>query len=113
MADFNYTCDKVVVETIVHSTLISSFENGYEQRRNKWANPLREFKLKFENRTQAEMEDIRDFFLSKLGAYSSFTWENPNDGEEYTVRFEKDSLEITAIAYQIFSIEVRFVEVRS
>jgi len=112
MADFTYSVDRVVTEEVIFNTLISEFENGYEQRRAKWSSPLRRFKLIARNRTQTEMENIRDFFLNKKGAYSSFTWENPNDSTEYTVRFEKDSLEIKRVAYQIYDISFNFMEVR-
>jgi len=112
MSDFNYSADRVVEEEITYKTLITEFENGYEQRRKKWDSPLRQFKLQFKTRTQSELEDIRDFFTGKYGAYTSFTWTNPNDSEEYTVRFKEDSFGFRRVAYQIYDCEVIFIEVR-
>lgn len=112
MADFTYTPDRVVEEEVVFNTLVSRFENGVEQRRSKWANPLRKWKLYFKIRTQTEMEAVRDFFINKKGAYSSFTWTNPNDNVTYTVRFVEDSFKFERQHYQIYNFEVAFQEVR-
>lgn len=112
MSDFSYSIDRVVEEEIQYQTLISSFESGYEQRRKRWENPLRRFTLEATNRTQSEMENIRNFFTGKYGSYSSFTWTNPNDSTEYTVRFMEDSLKIERVAYQVYELEFKFQEIR-
>ena len=112
MADFNFVPDRVIEEEIKFNTLVSEFENGVEQRRAKWANPLRRWRLFFKIRTQTEMENVRDFFISKKGALSSFTWENPNDGQTYTVRFEEDGFKLKRVHYQLYDFEVSFVEVK-
>ena len=113
MADFTYVADRVVEEEIQFDTLISEAENGYEQRRYRRQSSLRRFKLYFDNRVGSEMEDVRDFFISKKGAYSDFTWENPNDSTEYTVRFEDDTLKMKRIAFNIYSFQIAFREVRA
>lgn len=112
MSDFTYDVDRVVEEEIKYNTLVTQFENGYEQRRRKWANPLRMFKLQCKFRTQTEMENLRDFFTGKYGSYTSFTWTNPNDSTEYTVRYDEDSLKIERVAYQIYNASFNFVEVK-
>lgn len=112
MSDFNYNPDFVVDETVQYKTLISEFENGVEQRRRKWANPLRKWTLRFQQRTKTEMENIRDFFMGKYGALTSFTWTNPNDSVEYTVRFVEDSFKFSLKAYQIYDFEFDFIEVK-
>ena len=112
MADYTFTPDFVLEEEIEYKTLITEFESGVEQRRKKWGSPRRSWRLQYKNRTKAEMEDVKNFFISKSGAYGSFTWENPNDSTEYTVRFVEDSFRFTLKAYQIYDFEVRLIEVK-
>ena len=112
MSDFNYNPDFTVDEAVQYKTLISEFENGVEQRRRKWANPLRKWTLRFQHRTLTEMNNIRDFFISKYGARTAFTWTNPNDSVEYTVRFVEDSFKFVLKAYQIYDFEFDFIEVK-
>lgn len=112
MSDFNYTPDFTVDEAVQYKTLVSEFENGVEQRRRKWANPLRKWTLRFGHRTLSEMNDIRNFFMGKYGSLTSFTWTNPNDSVEYTVRFVEDSFKFVLRAYQIYDFELDFIEVK-
>jgi phage-related protein len=112
MSDFNYTPDFTVDETVQYKTLVSEFENGAEQRRRKWANPLRKWTLRFRHRHLSEMNDIRNFFMDKCGAFEVFTWTNPNDSTEYNVRFVEDSFRFTLKAYRIYDFELDFVEVK-
>ena len=44
MSDFNFKPDFVIEETVEYKTLISEFENGAEQRRRKWENPIRKWR---------------------------------------------------------------------
>ena len=113
MADFTTIPDFVFEELPRFKTLISTFENGYEQRRNKWSSDIREFHLVFKNRTDTEFETVRDFIIAKLGSYTSFTFENPNDTTEYTVRFKEDSLTFVRHSGEIYDFEFDLVEVRS
>ena len=112
MSDFNYNPDFVVDETVQYKTLISEFENGVEQRRGKWANPLRKWTLRYKHRTKTEMENVRDFFMGKYGALTAFTWTNPNDSVEYTVRFIEDSFKFALKAYQLYDFDFDFIEVK-
>lgn len=111
MSDFTYSVDSVIEEDIGYATRVSSFENGVEQRRSVRSSSIRKFSLNFQNRTQAEMEQIRDFFIAKLGQLTSFTWTNPNDSVEYTVRFSEDSFKHTRDAYDIYNFQCQFVQV--
>jgi len=110
MADFTTIPDFTFDETPQFLTLISEFENGTEQRRNKRANPVRKWHLVFRNRTKAEFETVRDFFISKKGSYSSFTWENPNNETEYTVRFGADSLTLSTPNPLIYNFEFDLIQ---
>lgn len=111
MSDFAYSPDFTLTEQVHFKTLVSQFENFTEQRRNVVANPRRLFTLRFKNRTKTEMENVRDFFISKKGEYSSFTWTNPNDETEYTVRFDEDSFQFDNKAYEVYDFEIKFIEV--
>ena len=110
-ADFTYTPDSVFDEEPEFNTLITKFENGAEQRRSKRSLPIRKWKLVFQNRTQSEFEAVRDFFIGKYGAYSSFTWVNLNNSTQYTVRFEKDSIKFQRKAFNAYDFEFTFLEV--
>ena len=112
MADFTLTPDFPVVESVKFNTLVSQFDNGVEQRRSKWASPLREFNLSFSTRTQAEYETLVAFFNAKLGSFESFTFLNPNDNTEYTVRFKEDSIRLSLRHYQIYDFECTLIEVK-
>ena len=112
MADFTYLPDFVLVENKEYKTLISKFENGTEQRRGKWSSPLHTFNLQFKNRTQAEMEDLKAFFSDKEGMLDAFTWENPIDSTEYTVRFKEDGFTAELVAYQIYNVVLKFIQVK-
>ena len=112
MSDFSYLPDFVFEETLEYKTLVSEFESGVEQRRRKWAAPLRKWRLRFSNRTKADMELVRNFFSAKYGAFMAFTWTNPNDGAEYTVRFSDDSFKFTMKAYEVYDFEFDFIEVK-
>lgn len=112
MSDFNFNPDFVIDETIEYKTLLSQFDNGAEQRRRKWENPLRKWSLRFKTRAKSELIQIRDFFMNKCGAYGEFTWTNPNDATEYTVRFLDDSFKFSLIAFERYDFELELVEVK-
>lgn len=112
MSDFNFKPDFVIDETVQYKTLISEFETGVEQRRRKWENPIRKWSLRFKTRTLSEMNDVKNFFISKYGAYSGFTWTNPNDSVEYTVRFLDDSFKFVMKSYELYDFELDLKEVK-
>jgi phage-related protein len=105
MSDFSLASDFVLEEKIEFDTIISTYENGYEQRRAKRASGIREFKLQFRNRDISDFVTVRDFLITKLGALTSFTWTNPNDSVEYTVRYKDDSLNFENPSYHIYNFE--------
>ena len=112
MSDFTFKPDYAIEETVQFKTMVSEFENGTEQRRRKWANPLRRWSLKFRNRNTSDLNAIKNFFTSKFGAANQFTWTNPNDSVEYVVRFVEDSFKFTLKAYGVYDVEFDLMEVR-
>jgi phage-related protein len=112
MADFTLTNYSKVEEIIEFKTLVTRFENGSEQRRNKWGNPLKTFRLSYQNRPESEVDSLKTFFEEKKGAYTAFTFDNPNDETEYNVRFASDSLEVKRVAYDVYDFSFDLKEVR-
>lgn len=111
MSDFTYIPDFPVAEEITYDVLVSKFENGTEQRRAQHASGQRKFTLNFNFRTQTEINNIVAFFSSKLGPLTSFTWTNPNNSVEYTVRFLEGSLRSERIAPGIYNASCQFIQV--
>ena len=112
MADFTTSGD-YVIEKVQQSFVESEFENGSVQRRSIWGTPRRGWEEGFNGRTKAEMITIRDFFLLKAsGDTTSFTWNNPNDGVDYTVYFKEDTLEIEPIGPELFNIKFELIQVK-
>lgn len=112
MADFTLAPDFVFVTTPQYKTLVSEYENGVEQRRAKWATGLLRWKLQYNNRSSDDYNTVKAIFDSKKGAYSSFSWTNPVDNEDYTVRFAEDSLELNNISYGIYSFSFDLIQVK-
>jgi len=111
MADFITVPDFVIEEEPAFDTLISKQVLGVDQERSKRAYALRKWRLRFFNRTQAELNIVRDFFIARKGQFEVFSWNNPIDSEDFYVRFEKDSLKYKYRAYNVYDIECIFQEV--
>ena len=112
MSDLTSAPDYVYDEEIQFKTLVTEFENGSEQRRAKWASPLRRFTLSYRNRLTSEMETVKTLFTESLGKALSFTWTNPNDNVEYDVRFLEDSFKFSNKAYGVYDFEISLQQVK-
>lgn len=73
--DFNVSMN----ERVQFRTLLTPFESGKEQRRNKWAAPIRSFDLQYKGRAQSRMQEIWNFYTQRLGSYDTFYFENINE----------------------------------
>lgn len=111
MADFEAIPDFQFVTEKKYDTLITQFENGVEQRRARRSNPIQEFTLQFRNRPQADLDEVVTLFDTSKGSLSAFTWLNPEDATEYTVRFKEDSFKKMLKHYGIFDFEFTLVTV--
>jgi hypothetical protein len=65
-------------EEIGFKTLISQFENGTEQRRNKWSRGKRQFTLVYNVLEIAEIEILWDFYVARKGSFESFYFTDLN-----------------------------------
>jgi len=112
MSDFALAPDYTFETTKDYRTLITEFENGAEQRRQVWAAQRRSWKLRYKNRDATDLGTITTIFDSKKGMLTSFTWTNPVDSAEYTVRFKEDSLRYSNSVYGLYDIEFELIEVK-
>jgi phage-related protein len=112
MADFSYRVDQDVEEKIEFDTIISQFENGVEQRRVRSSIPNRTFLVKTSNADLTEMQNIRNFFISKRGSTDSFSWTNPIDSTDYTVRFAEKSFRVVILGPGVFDLYFNFEVVK-
>jgi len=99
------------VEETVHNILVNVFENGSEQRRDKWGATKKRFGLVFAPRTKIEIDAIKTFFSDSNAAANTFFFKNPLDDVTYRVRFEQNSLEVRRVAFGIFQATVNIIEV--
>jgi len=111
MSDFYWEPSYTFSETPEFNTLVSKFENGAEQRRAVRSNPIRSWKLEFKNVPKSVYESVREFYISKKGQFSSFTWTNPNDGIEYIVRFGDDKINFERNAFNVYSFIIQLLEI--
>jgi phage-related protein len=111
MSEFTEIPDRALEESIEYDTMVTGFENGVEQRRLRSANGRRIFKLTFRNRTDSEIDSIRTFWTGKYGSLTSFTWTNPNDATEYTVRFMENTFKITRTGYDSFDCQLGLMQI--
>lgn len=102
-------------ELVKFRTLITEFEDGKEQRRSKWAYPLREYRLNLKWYSKTNMDIIWDFYIARRGAYDTFwvlvpteykvTLEGIGDGDGATKAFQLDEFPVNTIAgkFQLYA----------
>lgn len=73
--DFNVS----LYETVSHRTLITPFESGKEQRRQKWRKARRSFKLDLRGKSATDTQEKWKFYTERHGAYDSFYFENTHE----------------------------------
>jgi len=66
-------------EDINWQTLVTRYEDGKEQRRQKWSQPKRGYSISLRGRTNTIMQQVWDFYNARNGAYETFYFENPNE----------------------------------
>ena len=112
MADFYWDAYWPFTRTLRYSTVITRFENGMEARRQRWSKPIREYE--FEIRPldpYDELEKLLDFFKNKKGSLETFTFHDPIDNEDVTVRFGTDDLPVDLRSYRKPYLKFKLIEV--
>lgn len=94
-----------------YKNIKTEFENGMTQVRNKIPTVKHIFNLKHNNITPTVKDEIKNFYLDKLGGFNSFSFINPEDDITYTVRFVDDSLITEQDDKDNFNLEVSLEEV--
>lgn len=74
--DINWVPQKIAKFGTEWKTVVSRFESGKEQRRKKWSRNKHHFILSFEALTDTITDEIRVFFDSLYGKYTSFWFPN-------------------------------------
>ena len=108
MSDFTLARESCE-EVLDYPVIVSEFENDTEQRRLKHANQILGFRIRTPILTYDQLQDYRNFFISKYGSLSSFTFTSPFNNTEYTVRFVAESFrtKFEAGVYQVeFELKV-------
>ncbi len=67
----------VVELQLVRNVLITEFDSGQEQRKEKWAGTKRRYRLKTEAMNAAELESMRDFYEVRGGPFDVFIFLPP------------------------------------
>jgi len=68
-----------VVERLIQKVLTSDPDSGQEQRKLKWQNPKRVWKLRTDNMTNAEIDTLRAFFIARKFAFDVFSFLPPKN----------------------------------
>jgi hypothetical protein len=100
-----------VVKDINYKTLISNFENGAEQRRNKWSQGKLSFSLVYKILTAAQMTILWDFYIARKGSFESFTYTDVISATAYTVRFSEDSLSFEEFSNCLKTTGLKMIQV--
>ncbi len=99
-----------------HNVLISSSEDGYEQRRYVWPHKMRKFTLNYDVLSMQEMQTLLDFYNNTAsGTYNTFnyTFNYGTGGVPETVvcRFVDDELIFDEPRYRKYSCTMNLIEV--
>lgn len=96
-------------DEIVKPTVKVEFEGNYAQTRPKYTRSMEKFSLHFRPITEADKTTLKTFFNTNSG--NSFTWTNPTNTIEYTIRFSEDTLRFKYILSERYEITIPLEEV--
>ena len=90
-------------EQVINPAISSPFENGMVQVRPRFTRSRKRWSISYRALTEAEKNTVKNFYDSVSGGSYYFTWENPMDEVEHTVRFIND-MEITQITNTYYTV---------
>jgi uncharacterized protein (TIGR02217 family) len=113
MASFPTTPKAVYSFTkeVEFKTLISQFENGVEQRRNKWSQGKRQFTVLFDLLSPTNMGYLYDFYVARKGSYESFVYIDPITSSSVDCRFVDDKLSFEEFSHDLRRTGLKLIQV--
>jgi phage-related protein len=111
MSDLTINPEYPIATRPLYESLTIRFENGVEQSRPRRLNAIREFDLVYRNRPSADIATIEALFHAKYESALSFTWDNPEDGQTYTVRFKDQTWQKSYKMYNLWDLQFTLVQV--
>ena len=87
----------------------SAFEGNWAQTRPQFTRATNTFNIRFTCINVADKNTLRTFFEDNIGL--DFTWNNPDDGLPYLVRFKNDILRFKNVAIGLYNTEMILEEV--
>lgn len=91
-------------------TVIEEKEDGTEKRITKMPWPIRIYEAQLLAQTNDQKALFEEFFESKKGSNTAFTYTDPVEDIERTVRFESETLETKRRTDSLWDISVRLRE---
>jgi len=111
----NFPADPIpiypVKEQIEFKTLVSEAELPYRQKRSAWGNISRRiWNLQYNHLIPAKINILWNFYVARRGAFESFTFNNPNDGQNYTASFAQDGMSKEQFVYQLYTTGLEIIQ---
>lgn len=92
-------------------TLISNFENGAEQRRNKWSRSKLQFSLSYDLLSPSNVLILWNYYQCRKGSFEAFPYYDPITTTYYSVRFAEDNLSFDQFAKNISRTGIKLIQV--
>jgi hypothetical protein len=96
---------------IGYKTLVSAFENGVEQRRNKWGQGKLTFTLTYAYLSTSDVTTLYNFYVSEKGSFTTFLFNDLSSTSAYTVRFVDDNLSLEQFAKNVSRTGLKMIQV--
>lgn len=110
--DFYYQAE--CEQTTEFYTVVDEIFSARKETKAYWDVPKKSWKLKFD-KNAAVRKQLEEFFIAKRGRFRSFQWkwkkEYGGDDKIYTVRFDKDLLDVNVNTYGFGELEITIKEV--
>ena len=109
---FSFNPDFVWPLEVHMLTVIEEKEDGTEKRITKMPWPIRIYEASFLAQTDAQKELFEDFFENRKASRISFSYTDPVENIERTVRFEDETLELRKRPDTLWDINVKLRQVQ-
>jgi len=94
-------------------SIVSDFENGYQQARAKFTSVALRFEITYSFLTDDDKYILEEFEKSVSYRAGSFNWINPTDNLTYIVRFDNNLVfSKERILKNLWNVNIKFIEIR-